>query len=67
MWTGYTYEELLSDETAKEIFDYIDYVVDGPFVEELKDVSLRFCGSSNQRIIDVKSKLKRVRQSSMVA
>ena len=51
MWTGYTYEELLADDTAKEIFKYIDYVVDGPFVEELKDLSLRFCGSSNQRII----------------
>lgn len=51
MWTGYKYEELLADETAKEVFEYIDYVVDGPFVEELKDVSLKFCGSSNQRIL----------------
>ena len=51
MWTGYKYEELLSDDTAKEIFNYIDYVVDGPFVEEKKDLSLRFCGSSNQRIL----------------
>lgn len=51
MWTGYTYEELLADETAKGIFDYIDYVVDGPFVEALKDLSLKFCGSSNQRIL----------------
>lgn len=51
MWTGYKYEELLADETAREIFDYIDYVIDGPFVEEKKDLSLRFCGSSNQRIL----------------
>ena len=51
MWTGYKYEELLADETAKEIFNYIDYVVDGPFIEEKKDLSLRFCGSSNQRIL----------------
>lgn len=51
MWTGYTYEEILADETAKEIFEYIDYVVDGPFIEEKKDLSLRFCGSSNQRIL----------------
>ncbi len=54
MWTGYTYEELLDDDTAKDIFKYIDYVVDGPFVEELKDISLKFRGSSNQRIIKVK-------------
>lgn len=51
MWTGYTYDELLKDDTAKDIFTYIDYVVDGPFVEEKKDLSLRFCGSSNQRIL----------------
>ena len=54
MWTGYTYEELLDDDTAKDIFKYIDYVVDGPFVEELKDISLKFRGSSNQRIIKLK-------------
>ena len=58
MWTGYTYEELLADDTAKEIFNYIDYVVDGPFVEEKKDLSLRFCGSSNQRIIKLHPKVE---------
>ena len=51
MWTGYTYEELLADETARDIFTYVDYVVDGPFVEEKKDLALKFCGSSNQRIL----------------
>ena len=54
MWTGYTYEELLADETAREIFEWIDVVVDGPFIESMKKIGLRFCGSSNQRIIDVK-------------
>lgn len=54
MWTGYSYEELVDDDTANEIFDYIDYIVDGPFMEELKDVSLKFCGSSNQRIIQIR-------------
>lgn len=58
MWTGYTYEELLNDDTAKEIFKYIDYVVDGPFVEALKDISLKFCGSSNQRIIRLHPKVE---------
>ena len=60
MWTGYKYEELLADDTAKEIFDYIDYVVDGPFVEEMKDLSLRFCGSSNQRILKLHPLLEEI-------
>lgn len=59
MWTGYTYEELLEDDTTKEVFNYIDFLVDGPFIESKKDLSLKFCGSSNQRIIDVKTELKK--------
>ena len=58
MWTGYTFDELMNDETAKEIFKYIDYVVDGPFVEEKRDLSLKFCGSSNQRIIKLHPKIE---------
>ena len=38
-------------ETTKEFLSMIDVLVDGPFVEELKDISLRFRGSSNQRIL----------------
>ena len=58
MWTGYTYEEVLADETMKGILEYIDYIVDGPFVEEKKDLSLRFCGSSNQRILKLHPKVE---------
>ena len=42
---------------AKPILSYIDVLVDGPFIEEQKDLSLKFRGSSNQRIIDVKKSL----------
>ena len=35
--------------------NFIDVLVDGPFIEDLKDISLKFRGSSNQRIIDVKA------------
>ena len=55
VYTGYVLEDLLAegDETILNIFELIDVLVDGPFVQELKDVSLPFKGSSNQRIINV--------------
>ncbi|MBQ1183511.1 MAG: radical SAM protein, partial [Clostridia bacterium] len=62
-FSGYTLEdELLSDSRARcevtdEMLSLIDVLVDGEFVEELKDISLRFKGSSNQRLIDLKSTL----------
>ena len=40
--------------SAKEILNLVDILVDGKFVEELKDIRLKFRGSSNQRIIDMK-------------
>ena len=58
MWSGYTYQELLADDTANEVFQYIDYLVDGPFIESMKDPSLRFCGSSNQRILKLHPKVE---------
>lgn len=62
-YTGFTYEDdLLSDSYAHTKYTYpllelIDVLVDGKFIEELKDISLKFRGSSNQRIIDVKKSL----------
>ena len=43
-------------ETTREILDMVDVIVDGPFVEALKDISLKFRGSSNQRIIDLRAR-----------
>ncbi len=63
-YTGYLFDkELLSDSRARceytdEMLSYIDVLVDGRFVEELKDITLQFRGSSNQRIIDVKKSLQ---------
>lgn len=49
IYTGYLYEDLKD----LEIMRYIDVLVDGPFIESKKDISLQFRGSSNQRIIDI--------------
>ena len=54
IYTGFTYEELMADPVSCDILKLSDVLVDGPFVEELKNLSLRFRGSSNQRIIDLK-------------
>lgn len=52
LWTGYTFEELMLSENPliKNILDNIDVLIDGPFDEEKKDLSLKLRGSSNQNI-----------------
>lgn len=54
LYTGYLWEDI----KHLEIIKYIDVIVEGPFIEELKDITLAFRGSSNQRIIDVQASLK---------
>lgn len=63
-YTGYTFEKDILEnmyknwETTPELLKYIDVLVDGEFEEENKKVGLRFKGSTNQRILDVKESLK---------
>ena len=60
-YTGYILDEDLIPggkkytEVTDELLSYIDVLVDGPFVEEKKSLSLKFKGSSNQRVIDMNS------------
>lgn len=49
-WCGYTLEEIINNHAAS-VLEYIDVLVDGKFEEELKDLSLPYRGSSNQRIL----------------
>lgn len=48
LWTGYKFSDIPSDK--KVLLDYIDEVTDGQFIEELRDLRLKFRGSSNQKI-----------------
>ncbi len=57
IYSGYTFEEIMMHKKTKEILKYCDVLVDGPFIEEQKDLRLRFKGSENQRIIDVQKTL----------
>lgn len=54
LWTGYLIEEVFEDLVESDI----DVIVDGRFVEDLKDLRLKYRGSSNQRVIDLKETLR---------
>ena len=54
LYTGYTWEEIKN----LSFIQYIDVIVEGPYIEELKDITLKWRGSSNQRVIDVKKSLR---------
>lgn len=56
----------MSDEGMSEILKYVDVVCDGPFVESLKDPNLKWVGSSNQHVIDVKDRINRISRLSEV-
>lgn len=53
LYTGYTMSKILNEPRLSQILRYVDYVVDGPFVEDLRDIDLKFRGSSNQTIYKI--------------
>ncbi len=56
VWSGFTFDKDLKD---KDVLKYIDVLVDGQYVEDLHNPTLKWKGSSNQRVIDVQSSLKK--------
>lgn len=63
LWTGFTFEELMGGGTRAdttilpELLSHVDVMVDGRYVDDERDITLRFRGSPNQRIIDVPESL----------
>lgn len=57
LYTGFTWEQILINPQLRKVLKFVDVLVDGPFIESLKDNSLRFRGSSNQRLIDVQESI----------
>ena len=55
VWSGFLFDEYIKD---LEVSKYLDVVVDGQFIEELRNPNLKWKGSSNQRVIDVVESLK---------
>jgi len=55
IWTGYLFDK---DLKGKEVLNYADVIVDGQYVDDLHDPTLKWKGSSNQRVIDVKKSIE---------
>ena len=53
LYTGYTFEQIMSDDSLRRITGTVDTIVDGPFISSLRDTSLPVRGSSNQRILNM--------------
>ena len=57
-YTGFLYEDILKDEEKYSLLKELDYLIDGPFILEQRDLELKYAGSRNQRMIDVKKSLE---------
>ena len=58
VYSGYTYEEILACPNKRQLLERCHILVDGKFVDDLRDPGLAFRGSSNQRIIDIQASLR---------
>ena len=58
LYSGYTFEQIQELEIGVHILEYIDVLVDGPYIDEQRNITLHWVGSSNQRLINVPETLK---------
>lgn len=58
LWSGYLYENIIKDEKKKEILSLVDVLIDGRFEIDKRNISLKYRGSANQRVINVVESLK---------
>lgn len=58
VYTGFIWEDIINNPKILPVLEYIDVLIDGPYVKALRNADLLFRGSSNQRIIDVREALK---------
>lgn len=58
MWSGYTFEQIIDNPKRLELLKEVDVLIDGKFEIKNRNISLKYRGSSNQRVIDVKETLK---------
>lgn len=57
IWSGHQFEELLKNDKTRGLLENCDVLVDGRYMDELRNLSLAWRGSSNQRVLDVKKSL----------
>lgn len=58
LWSGFTYEQIMKNPKRVEILEKVDVLIDGLWLEKLYNIKLKYAGSENQRVIDVKKSLE---------
>lgn len=58
IYSGFTYEQIISDAKMKSLLELCDMLIDGKFEQDKKSLALLYCGSSNQRLINIQESLK---------
>lgn len=58
IWSGFTWEEIIENSDRRKLIELCDILIDGKYIDELRDLNLKWRGSSNQRVIDIKKSFK---------